>query len=330
MKPKVMIGPAQLKGIEPVYAPMLEAAGFELVFPKRNIQMVEAEVLEQVPGCTASLAGSEPYTRAVIAKAAAAGLKLIARAGVGYDAVDVAAATEFGVAVTNAPGTNHDAVGEHTLLLMLALTKNFVPQNEQIKAGGWPRKPTLSLRTRTLGIIGLGRTGKSVCQRAQAFGMKVIATDPYADPAFAQTHGVTMLPLDELLRSSDYVTLHVPLTTETKYIINARAIGLMKPTSFLINASRGGVIQETDLAEALQANRIAGAALDVLEQEPPPANLPLLQQKNAIFTAHTAGIDSQSRDDMARVAAEAIVKLFRGEWPTDLLINPEIAPRWKP
>lgn len=328
MKPKVIIGPAQLKGIEPVYAPILEAAGYELVFPKRNLQMVESEVLEQVPGCVASLAGSEPYTREVIAKCAAAGLKVIARAGVGYDGVDVAAATEHGIAVTIAPGTNQDAVAEHTFMMMLALAKNLIPQNEQIKAGGWPRKVTLPLRGRTLGVVGLGRIGKTVCLRGQAFGMTVVGHDPFADVVFARENGVTLLPLDDLLRVSDYLTLHMPLLPESKQVINARAISLMKPTAFLINTSRGGVIHEQDLAEALQAGRLAGAALDVLDEEPPPAGHPLLELKNAIFTAHTAGIDTQGRDDMARVAAEAIVKLLGGEWPAGWLVNPDVAPKW--
>ena len=328
MKPTVMIGPAQLKEMEQVYAPVLAAAGYDYKFPERNVQMVEAEVLAQMPGCVASLAGSEPYNRRVIEALAAAGLKVIARAGVGYDGVDVAAATDHGIPVTIAPGTNQDAVAEHTFLLMLALAKNLISQNAGIKAGTWPRKVTRPLRGRTLGVVGLGRIGKAVAVRGRAWGMTVVGHDPFADADFAHANGIALMPFDDVLREADFLTLHMPLVAESKQIINARAIGLMKPTAFLINTSRGGVIHEADLADALTNGRLAGAGLDVLDEEPPPAGHPLVGLDNVILTAHTAGIDTQSRDDMGRVAAEAIVKLLAGEWPADWIVNPEVKPAW--
>ena len=330
MKPVVMIGPAQLKGVESVYAPTLEAAGFALRFPKRNSQMLEHEVLEQLPGCVASLAGSEPYTRAVIERSAASGLKVIARAGVGFDAVDLAAATEHGIVVTFAPGTNQDAVAEHTFMLMLALAKNLIPQHLGISAGGWPRKVTRPLRGCTLGILGLGRIGKAVARLGHAFGMIPLAYDPYAEPEYARNHQITLLPLEDVLRQADYLTLHMPLSSESRQVINARTLGLMKPTAFLINTSRGGVIHEADLADALNNERIAGAALDVLEEEPPLPDHPLLRAKHLILTAHTAGIDTRSRDDMARSAARSIVELLTGGWPADCIVNPEVRERWQP
>ena len=325
---RVLIAPAPLKEIEPVYGPHITSAGHELVFPKTNAQMTEAELVEQLPGCAASLAGSEPYTRAVIAAAAARGLKVIARAGVGYDGVDLDAATEHGVAVTFAPGTNQDAVAEHTFTLILALAKNLVPQHELIKAGQWPRRANLPLRGTTLGVVGLGRIGKAVSLRGKAFGMSVIAAEPYPDRAFAEQHGVELVPLDDLFRRADWVSLHMPMLPESRQCVNRRVLELMKPTAYLINTARGGVVCEPDLYEALKARRIAGAGLDVFEDEPPVGS-PLLTLDNVVLTAHMAGVDLQSRDDMARLAARAIVRLLGGDWPAEWVVNPAVKEKFQ-
>lgn len=323
MKPRVLIAPAPLQEIEPVYGPLLTGAGFELVHSKVNHQMNEVELAAALPGCAASLAGSEPYTRAVIAAAAAKGLKVIARAGVGYDAVDLDAANEHGVAVCIAPGTNQDAVAEHTFSLILALAKNVVSQHNLIKQGQWPRKANLPLRGTTLGVLGLGRIGKAVALRGKAFLMNVVAYEPYPDKEFVAKNGITLLPFDDVLKQSDWATLHMPMSPESKQCINERSLGLMKPTAYLVNTARGGVINEPDLYDALKNKRLAGAGLDVFDQEPPGDN-PLLTLDNVVMTAHTAGVDTQSRDDMARVAAQAIVKLLKGEWPADWVVNPQV------
>ncbi len=320
MKPRVLIAPAPLKEIEPVYGPLITGAGCELVFPPRNHQMTEAELLETLPGCAASLAGSEPYTRAVIAAAAAKGLKVIARAGVGYDAIDLDAATEHGVAICFAPGTNQDSVAEHTFTLILALARHLVAQHNLIKAGQWPRRANLPLRGSTLGVVGLGRIGRSVARVGQAFQMNVIAYEPFPDQEYVAKAGIELLPLDDLLRQADWVTLHLPMLAESKHIINKRTLGLMKPTAYLINTARGGVVNEPDLYDALKNKRIAGAGLDVFDEEPPGDN-PLLTLDNVVMTAHTAGVDLKSRDDMARLAARAIVKLLGGEWPAEWVVN---------
>ncbi len=323
MKPRVIVGPAPMREIPHTYAPLLEEH-FELVYPKRVAQMTEAELLEQLPGCVASLAGSEPYTRKVIEAAAKAGLKVLGRAGVGYDAVDVQACTDHGIAVTYAPGTNHEAVAEHALLLMLALSKSLFMQHEKMKIGGWPRIAQQPLRGRTLGVIGLGRTGSAVALRAKAFGMPVIACDPYVDGVLAKSHGIAMHSLEEVLRSADIVSLHVPLTTETKDMINARTIDFMKSTAYLINTARGEVVDETALYDALKSKRIAAAGIDVFVQEP-PKNSPLLTLDNIILTAHTAGVDLRSREDMAHVGALGIAKLLIEKvWPVDLVVNPDV------
>lgn len=332
MPRRVLVAPAPLKEIDHVYGPILQGAGFAIEYPPRDqveteLQMSEEELLSQLPGCAASLAGSEPYTRAVIAKAAPAGLKVIARAGVGYDAIDLQAATEHGVAVCFAPGTNQEAVAEHAFALMLSLIRNVPRQDAAIRRGEWPRKAVGFARTTTLGIVGLGRIGKAVAERANAFGFKVLAAEIAPDVGFCEAHRVSLVSFEELLKRSDVVTLHVPKTPLTKNMIRRETLGLMKPTAYVVNTSRGGVVNEADLYEALKAKRLAGAGLDVFEKEPPGAN-PLFTLDNVILTAHTAGVDRKSREDMARVPAQAIVKLLSGEWPAEWVVNPAVKERF--
>ena len=175
-----------------------------------------------------------------------------------------------------------------------------------------------------VGIAGLGRIGKAVAVRGESFGMKLVAHEPLADHAFVAQLKITPLPFDQLLAESDYLTLHVPLSPDTRHLINRRALELMKPTAFLINTARGGLIREKDLADALKRKRIAGAALDVFEQEPPPADHPFFQLDNVVLTPHAAGVDLKSRDDMAMSAAQAIISLSRGEWPAEKIVNGEV------
>jgi D-3-phosphoglycerate dehydrogenase / 2-oxoglutarate reductase len=327
--PKAMITPAPLATLQGDFLTTLKRAGFELVYPTKQVQLIEEDVLAQLKGIAASLAGSEPYTRKAFE--ALPDLKIVARAGVGYDAVDVAAATDHGVVVTIAPGTNQDSVAEHTFLLLLALARNLIAQHQPITEGKWPRKANLPLRGRVLSVIGLGRIGKSVALRGLAFGMKVMAYEPYPDKAFIDKHGIKLTTLEEVLKNGDYITLHLPATAESKHLINARTLALMKPTAYLVNTARGAIIDETALVEALSSKKLAGAGLDVFDEEPPPGDHPLLKLENVVFTAHTAGVDTQSRDEMALKAAECIAKLSQGEWPADCIVNPEVRGkfRWK-
>jgi phosphoglycerate dehydrogenase-like enzyme len=324
--PKVLIAPTTLAGHEAPYLQLLRDAGFDPIFPARLAQLTEDELLDVVPNLVASIAGSEPYTRRVLATAP--NLRVIARAGVGYDAVDLAAATDHGVAVTIAPGTNHDAVAEQTLAMILALAKNLVPLDRAVRQGKWPRQASLPLRGWTLGIAGLGRIGKAVALRGAGFGMRLLAYEPYPDAAFVARYQVTLVPFEQLLAESDYLTLHVPLSRESQHMMNRRTLALMKPTAFLINTARGGLVNEVDLFEALQAKRLAGAALDVFEREPPGSS-PLFGLDNVVLLPHTAGSDLRSRDDMALSAARAIVALSRGEWPAEQVVNPEVRTKFR-
>jgi phosphoglycerate dehydrogenase-like enzyme len=323
MKPKVLFGPAPMRDIPHCYEPVLHDAGFEVVYPPAARQMTEGELSALLPGCVASLAGSEPYTRRVIEAAVKAGLRVIARAGVGYDAVDVRAATDHGVVVMYAPGSNHEAVAEHALLLMLALAKSLLMQHRETAAGNWPRKAQHPLREKTLGVVGLGRTGRATAIRAQAFRMNVVACDPFVDGEFAKRHSIPLVTLDEVLAWSDYVSLHVPLTPETRHLIRADTLAKMKPTATLINTSRGEVVNEADLYAALVVRGLQAAGLDVFEHEP-LRNSPLQTLDNVLLTAHTAGVDFRSREDMVNFAARGIADLFAGRWPSEWIVNPEV------
>jgi D-3-phosphoglycerate dehydrogenase len=317
---KVLIAPMTLAGIEGEFLTVLRQAGFELVFPAHAHQLNEQELIKQLDGIVASVAGSEPYTERVFK--AHPQLKVVARVGVGYDAVDTEAATRHGVAVTIAPNTNQEAVAELCFALMLSLAKDLPNQHNSVKAGGWPRKANIPLRGRTLGLAGLGRIGKAVATRGQAFGMKVIAFDPFPDAAWATAHGVRLLEtFEELASQSDYLSLHLPATPQTKYLINRKTLALMKPTAYLLNTARGTLVNEADLCEALKASKLAGAGLDVFEDEP-PGKIPLCELSNVVLTPHAAGTDLQSRDDMALSAAQAVVSLSRGEWPVEKVVNP--------
>lgn len=319
--PKVLIAPMTLAGLEGKHLQVLRDAGFELVFPPRPVQMSEEELLANLTGIKAVVAGSEPYTRKVLA--AHPGLKVIARVGVGYDAVDTAAATEQGIVVTIAPGTNQDAVAEQVFALMLCLVKRVIPQHLKLMAGGWPRETNLNLRGRVLGIAGLGRIGKAVALRGEVFRMPLMAYEPNPDLAFAKAHNIELVSFERLLAESDFLSLHLPYTRESRHLINARTLAMMKPTAFLINSARGGLVCEPDLVAALQGKRLAGAGLDVFDEEP-PGKIPLFDCDNIVVTPHAAGSDLKSRDDMALSAAEAIASLSRGEWPTEKVVNPSI------
>lgn len=324
--PKVLIAPVPLANLQGAFLDILRGAGLEPVYHNYGHQMVEEELLKALDGIEATLAGSEPYTARVFA--AHPQLRAIARAGVGYDAVDLDAATKTGTAVCIAPGTNQGAVAEHMFTLLLGITRNLVSQHLGVKSGGWPRGVTLPLRGRTLGIAGLGRIGKAVAERARAFGMKLLAYEPQPDQAFVAAHHITLVPFERLLAESDYLTLHLPMMPQTRHLINRKTLALMKPTAFLINTARGGLVNEADLLDALKNKRIAGAALDVFEEEP-PGKSPLFELDNVLMTPHAAGMDMQARDDMAACAAEAIVSLYKGQWPAEKIVNPEVKAHYR-
>jgi phosphoglycerate dehydrogenase-like enzyme len=324
---KVLISASLLFRLPGEFVDVLVAGGFEPVYPPAPKQLTENELLSLLPGVAATLCGSEPYSRRVLAASPA--LRVIGRVGVGYDAVDEQAATEHGVAIVIAPGTNQDAVAEHTFALMLALVKNIARHHNGTKAGLWPRQTNLPLRGKTLGIVGLGRIGKAVAVRGEAFGMRLLAHETFPDQAFVAQRRIGLVRLEQLLAEADFVSLHTPSTPNTRYLINRRTLALMKPSAFLINTARGGLVCEAELVECLRAGGIAGAGLDVFEVEPADPRNPLFTLDNVVLTPHTAGVDLRSRDDMALSAARGIVALSQGQWPAEQIVNPDVRDRFR-
>ncbi len=272
------------------------------------------------------IAGGERMTSELFAMAPH--LRVIARAGVGYDLIDLTAAAAHKVAVTITPGTNQESVAEQTLALMLALARRIVHNDRVIHGGGWDRALVTPVRGMTLGLIGMGRIGRAVAVRAQAFRMRIVAFDTVLHDDFDRRHGIERLSLDEILKCADMVSLHLPLTDATRGMVNRDFLGRMKPGSYLINTSRGGLVVEADLRDALVSGHLAGAGLDVLNSEPPEPGNPLLGLPNVVLCPHIAGTDIQSMREMAELAATTIVELSQNRWPADCVVNSELREGW--
>jgi D-3-phosphoglycerate dehydrogenase len=237
---------------------------------------------------------------------AARKLRVIGRAGVGVDNIDVAAATARGIVVMNAPDGNTITTAEHTLALLVALARNVAQANRSIKEGKWERKRFIGveLQGKTLGIIGLGRIGRAVSARARAFGMKIVAHDPFISPEEARDLEIESVSLDEVFSRADFLTVHTPLTSETRGIIGAPAFEKMKKGVRIINCARGGLVDEAALFEAIKSGTVAGAALDVFAQEPPPSDHPLLSLEEVIATPHLGASTTEAQEGVAFTVAE--------------------------
>jgi glyoxylate reductase len=247
-------------------------------------------------------------------------LRVISNFAVGYDNIDVPAASERGVLVCNTPDVLTNATADHTWALLLAAARRIPESIAYVRDGKWRTWGPLLLLGRevsgaTIGVVGLGRIGKEVAKRARGFDMRVLAFDPFEDAAFARDHQVTYVPLEQLLVESDFVTLHVTLTADTHHLISASELSSMKPTAILVNASRGPVVDTDALVETLKGGSIFGAALDVTDPEPLPADHPLVNMTNCIVVPHTASATVQTRDRMADLAAQNLLAGLSSERP---------------
>jgi len=251
-------------------------------------------------------------------------LKVIARAGVGVDNIDVAAATERRIPVVNAPASLTTSVAELTLGHMLSLARQIPRANAGMKAGKWEKKAFMGteLKGKTLGLVGIGRIGAEVCRLCQAFGMDVIAYDPYLTAEAISKMGAEKVDLDDVLKRADYVSIHVPKTPETEGMIGIEALRLMKPTAYLVNCSRGGLVDEDALVRALKEGMIAGAALDVFKDEPPTGS-PLLELENVVLTPHIGGSTEEGQSRASPDAAEGVIAVLSGKRPK-YIVNPEV------
>lgn len=290
---------------------LLESYFDEVRYNDLGIPLKGEQILERLQGCDAYIAGVDYITADVIEKMPVS-VKVISRYGVGIDRIDLAAAKKRGIVVTNTPGANSTAVCELAFALMLCAARNITKLHEAVTEGQWPRNEGIELAGKTLGIVGMGAIGKRLAIRAKAFEMNVIAYDPYFDEAFAAEHGVVRAELDELLKTADVVSLHVPLNESTYHIIDAGRIKEMKRGAIVINTARGGLIDEAAAAEAIKSGALGGLGLDAFEQEP-LVDSPLKGLPNVTFTPHTGAHTGEAVANMGMMSVKNAIAVLNGE-----------------
>jgi len=288
----------------------------------------EDETIEATKDADAVLTMFGQMTRRVME--ASPKLKVIVRYGVGYDTVDVDAATDNGILVVNLPDFCLQEVADHTFALLLACARKLVFFNNFTKQGYWPTYremlPLVSIYGQTLGLVGCGKIGRTVAKKAPCFDLRVLGYDPYVDKSVAKEHGITLVSLPELLKESDFVSVHTFLDKDTWHLVGEKEFRQMKPSAYFINTSRGSVVNEAALIKALQEKWIAGAGVDVFEQEPIAANNPLLKMDNVVVTPHYAGwSDAAGQRQRIQVGQEA-ARVLSGRWPKNW-VNKTVKPK---
>lgn len=301
----------------------LEASGLEYELVQLNAKTAD-ELLPFVQDADALLVQWANISRPVIE--ALHKCKVISRYGIGVDMIDLEAATDHGLPVCNVPDYCIDEVSTHTLAFVLALNRHLFGHVQHVAGGQWGGAPggaPLRLAEQHLGLVGLGRIGRAVARKANGLGLKVLAFDPYLPADQAAALRVELVSLDELLRRSDYVSVHCPLTAETRHLIGTAQLAQMKPSAYLINMARGPVVDQAALHAALVGGAIAGAAVDVLEQEPPAADEPLLRLPNVLVTPHTSSWSAESLVQLRRGVVGNVVQVLRGGPPRSV-VNPKV------
>lgn len=273
----------------------------------------EEKMLELAGEFDAFLCGDDAITRAVIDKSLPK-LKIIAKYGIGVDKIDVASCTELGIPVTFCPGVNHTTVSEHTFGLMLSVFRHMQEQSNAVREGHWKRMTGHEIMGKTIGIVGLGRIGREVAKRAKAFEMNLVGLDLYWPEEFAQEFGIKKVDsFDEIFQSCDIISLHTNLTDETRDMVRAETISKMKKGVVIVNCARGELVNSNDMAAALASGQIGGYATDVLDQEPPPADHPLLKAPNCLITPHIGSRTYESVERQAVMATQNLKNLLKGE-----------------
>lgn len=297
----------------------------------------EEEIIAAARDADVVITTMQPFTRRVIERLGRC--RLISVIGIGYEGVDIEAATERGILVSNVPDYCLEEVSDQAMALLLACARKLLPLVQAVHAGKWDSlekleirqkvwPPMFRLRGQTLGLIGLGRIARALIPKAKGFGLKIIAFDPYVSPEIASELGVAMVDLNRLCREADFISLHAALTPETHHLLGLEQFQKMKPTAYIINTSRGGLIDEKELYLALSQGYIAGAALDVMEPEPPSKDNPLLKLDNVLVTAHSAHYSDESAVELRRKVEENIFAVLRGEFPPGWL-NPQAETRFR-
>ena len=301
----------------------LQGADVEVVHSTRG-GLSEAELTDLLPGVDAVWAGMDAYTARALA--AADRLKAIVRWGVGIDTIDLEAATRAGVVVVNTPGLTTDSVADYAFGLMIDLARHLTETHTSLRGGRWAPIWGVDVWRKRLGLVGLGSIGKGMARRASGFAMTVVAHDPYVDPAAARELGVELMPLNAVLERADYVSLHANLTGETRGMIGDVELRRMKPSAYLINCGRGPLVQTDALVRALREGWIAGAAVDVYDVEPAPADHPLLSLPNCLTLPHGASSSIETARAINRECVDSILAVLRGERPR-FVCNPEVYER---
>jgi len=301
---------------------LLASAGCEVVQSEKAGPVPVNELIPQLKDCDSVIASSDPYTAEVFA--ACPRLKLVSRCGVGIDSVDLKAAGEAGVVLTNTPGAMTDAVADYTFGLLLSVARHIVEGDALMRSGGWGEFPGMSVHGKVIGLVGAGMIGQGVARRAAGFNMRVLAFDPVlqASPP-PDLPAMEFVSLDELLEGSDFVCVHAPNLPETRGMFNAARFAHMKRSAYLINTARGALVNESDLIAALESGQIAGAAIDVFQHEPLPADDPLRQAPHCLLTPHNAFNTIESVVTMSRMSAENVIEAMQGRRPSGIC-NPEI------
>jgi D-3-phosphoglycerate dehydrogenase len=291
----------------------LEGQVGRVIYNTTGHPLSSAELARLLPDCDGCIAGLDEFNREALS--AAHRLKVIARYGVGVDRVDLEAAKEKGIIVTNTPGANAVSVAELTIGLMLCLARSIPSLHAATCAGEWPRLPGVALEGKTVGLLGLGAIGRQVARRLHAFDCVLVAYDPRPDEAFAREHHIELAPTEEVIRRADFLSLHVPLTPETRQMVNADFLSRMKQGAYLINTARGEVVDEQALYEALKSGHLRGAALDAFQKEPPGSDNPLLTLPQVVVTPHTGAHADSAVNAMGWAALRDCLAVLSGREP---------------
>lgn len=311
MSKKILITPKSFKTYKDRAYPLLTAAGYEIIENTTGRTLTEDEIVEFAKqDVVGIIVGVDPLPASVLEKCK--DLKAISKYGVGMDNIDLEKAKDLGISVKNAVGTNNVSVAEQAIALMFSISRNVPSIAAGVKAGGWDRVIGTEVTGKKLGLIGGGQIGKEVAKRAKGLMMDVAIFDPYFnDEEFLKTYNVTRcFDLNELISSSDIISLHVPVTPETKHLINKETLGMMKPSALLINTSRGELVDEEALYEALANNKIAGAAQDVFSSEPPSKDEKLLKLDNFILTPHIGAFTREAVINMVMVSTKNLLDML--------------------
>lgn len=316
---KILVSPTSLKaGSNLEGMRKLRQYADEIVYNPYGRPMTEEESIDHLRECQGWIAGLEEITENVLMHAP--DLKVISRYGVGVDRVNLKATEKQGIVVTNTPGANSRAVAELAFGMILSLARKIPYLNQKTLQGEWIRSNGTELYGKQLGLIGLGAIGKLVAGYGKAFGMKVMAYDPIIDRLFCEKEGIQEAGLGELLKSSDVISLHVPLLPETYHLINEETIKLVKQNAVIINTARGGLLDENVVAAALDAGELAGVGLDAFEKEP-PGDSPLFGRKDVVVTPHTGAHTQEAVDKMALLAVENLMDVLDGR-PCKYIVHP--------